>query len=100
MIRKPDAWLHQGEADFDGHKWVERVQVTTSEQVARWIDKNAHPLFRRTPEDRETLLRVAAYVERTSAQCTTPRCKLQVCIDADARRADAAKLRAMAGDGT
>lgn len=59
MSRKPDAWLYQGEADFNGHKWIERVQVTTSEQVARWIDKNAHPLFRRTPEDLETLHRAA-----------------------------------------
>ena len=84
MIRKPDAWLHQGEADFDGHKWVERVQVTTSEQVARWRDKNAQPLFRRTPEDVETLLAAAAALELIEP------------IGGHL----AAKLRELAGDGT
>jgi hypothetical protein len=42
---EPVAWQYQGEPTFDGTNWHETIQVTTSEQVARFKDKDCRPLY-------------------------------------------------------
>jgi hypothetical protein len=42
---EPVAWQYRGEPWFDGNKWQETVEVTTSEVVARWKDKDCRPLY-------------------------------------------------------
>lgn len=43
---KPVAWLYKGDAWFDGNKWHDNFEVTTSEQVAKFrcVD-DAVPLY-------------------------------------------------------
>jgi len=42
---EPVAWRYKGEATYDGNKWHDNYEVTTSEQVAKFKDKNATPLY-------------------------------------------------------
>ena len=43
--QEPVAWQYKGEPSFDGNRWHDNYQVTTSKQVAKFKDKNAQPLY-------------------------------------------------------
>jgi hypothetical protein len=47
--QKPGAWRYRGEPWFDGSKWHEKNEVTTSEQVARFQDSSCVPLYAAPP---------------------------------------------------
>jgi hypothetical protein len=51
---EPVAWIYKGEPSFDGNKWHDTFEVTTSKQVALWKDKSAKPLYT-TPPQRKPL---------------------------------------------
>lgn len=46
---EPVAWQYKDEPSFDGNRWHENYQVTTSKQVAKFKDKNAQPLYAAPP---------------------------------------------------
>ena len=56
--QEPVAWQYKGEPSFDGNRWHDNYQVTTSKQVAKFKDKNAQPLYT-APPDIEALRRDA-----------------------------------------
>ena len=47
--QEPVAWLYKSEPSFDGNKWHDTFEVTTSKQVALWKDKSAKPLYTTPP---------------------------------------------------
>ena len=53
--QEPVAWIYKSEPSFDGNKWHDTFEVTTSKQVALWKDKTAKPLYT-TPPQRKPLL--------------------------------------------
>ena len=59
---EPVAWQYKGEPSFDGNRWHENYQVTTNEQVAKFKDKSAQPLYA-APPDIEALRRDAESLE-------------------------------------
>jgi hypothetical protein len=48
--QEPVAWLYKSEPSFDGNKWHDTFEVTTSKQVALWKDKSAKPLYTTPPQ--------------------------------------------------
>ena len=48
--QEPVAWLYKSEPSFDGNKWHDTFEVTTSKQVALWKDKDAKPLYTIPPQ--------------------------------------------------
>jgi len=47
---EPVAWIYKSEPSFDGNKWHDTFEVTTSKQVALWKDKTAKPLYTTPPQ--------------------------------------------------
>ena len=43
--QEPVAWIYKGEKSFDGNKYSDEYELTSSKQVALWKDKNAKPLY-------------------------------------------------------
>jgi hypothetical protein len=52
--QEPVAWLYKSEPSFDGNKWHDTFEMTTSKQVALWKDRAAKPLYT-TPPQRKPL---------------------------------------------
>jgi hypothetical protein len=46
---EPVAWMYKDEPSFDGDKWHDKYNVTTSHQVAKFKDSNCKPLYTSPP---------------------------------------------------
>jgi len=63
---EPVAWIYKGDPYFDGRKWNDTAQVTTSKQLAMFNDSRAKPLYTHPtahPSADELLREIAEHLE-------------------------------------